>query len=416
MQGASDTTVDEDGVPRLAPGWEARGARLSPAEGFLLSRMDGSTSWHVLRQIAGMPPEEVDRCIEQWLAEGLVVLESGPPRNAEDAESDAGRDQPSPDPELDLPLDVQEQVLAFEPKLEGPYHQILGVTRDADQRDIKRAYFDLSKLFHPDRYFGRDIGPFAERLDRIFKKVAIAYELLMDPATRAEVERSMAAAPPADATPQMPLDASGAPRKLTKRETLDRLRRQFRIPPEILHERRSKARLFHEAARVARHQQKWNEAASSVRLAIAFDPWTDEYKEDFAAIQAEVNQLRAEELLEEANGAIDSRSAAQALKLLEEAMGYRPSDAEVHARAAHAACEMQDFERAHEYAERACELAPGLAAHQLVRARSLRGQGLRLKAKAALEEAIVLEPGNEEVKEELRRLRKVPVRARGGKP
>ena len=66
MQGASDTTVDEDGVPRLAPGWEARGAGLSPAEGFLLSRIDGSTSWRVLRQIAGVSPEEVDRIV--WAA------------------------------------------------------------------------------------------------------------------------------------------------------------------------------------------------------------------------------------------------------------------------------------------------------------------------------------------------------------
>lgn len=417
MQGASDTTVDEDGVPRLAPGWEARGARLSPAEGFLLSRIDGSTSWRVLRQIAGVSPEEVDRCIEQWVAEGLVVLESGPPCNGAELKSGAGGGAPSLDPWLDLAVDVQEQVLAFEQKLERPYHEILGVARDADERDIKRAYFELSRRFHPDRYFGRNLGPFAARLDRIFKKVAIAYELLMDPATRAEVERSMASTPPPDqAPPAPPTDASGAPRKLTKRETLDRLRRQFRIPEEILNERRSKARLFHEAARVSCHQHKWNEAASSIRLAIAFDPWTDEYKEDFASIQAEVNQLRAAELLEEASGAIDSRSAAQALKLLEEAMGYRPSDPNVHARAAHVACEMQDYERAHEYAERACELAPGAAAHHLVRARSLRGQGLRQKAKAALQEASRLEPDNEEVKEEFRRFRKAPARARGGKP
>jgi curved DNA-binding protein CbpA len=413
MQGASETIGDRDRVPRLAPGWQERGAGLSPAEGFLLSRIDGSTSWRVLREIAGLPPEEVDRCLERWLAEGLVVMESGRGRNGRAAP----RKDAEVDPSLQIPVEIQEQVLAFEQELDAPYHQLLGVGRDADERAIKRAYFDLSKRFHPDRYFGREIGGFAGRLDRIFKKIVIAYELLMDPATRSEIERSMASAPPAARRERPPPpDPSAPPRKPSRREMLERLRRQFRIPEKVLTERRFKARQFHEAARVSRHQQRWNEAASSIRLAIAFDPWTDEYKEDFAEIQAEVNQLRAARLVEEASGALDSRAAAQALRLLEEAMGYRPGDADVHARAAHVACEVPDYERAREYAERACELAPDVAGHHLLRARALRASGLREKAKAALEEAGRLEPGNEEVKEELRRLRRAPARARGGKP
>jgi curved DNA-binding protein CbpA len=417
MQGASDTLAEEDRVPRLATGWETQVARLSPQEGFLLSRIDGYTPWGVLRQIGGVPPEVVDRCLERWVAEGLLDVEEARPRNGSAAGACAGSADSgcaAIDPSLELPVDIQEQILAFDQKLEGAsYFEILGVSREADVRAVKRAYFELSKLFHPDRYFGRRTGDFAPRLDRIFKKVAIAYELLMDPTTRSEVERSLAAAPP----PPEPRveDPSAPPRKLTKRETLDRLRRQFRIPEKILAERRFKARQFNEAARVSRHQQKWNEAASSIRLAIAFDPWTDEYKEDFAQIQAEVNQLRAAKLLEEASGAMDSSSAHKALQLLEEAMGYRPGDAEVHVQAARVACEIGDFERANEYAERACELAPDSASYMAVLARSQRGQGLRQKAKKTLEAASKLDPHDEVVGAELRRLRKSSAPATGGK-
>ena len=429
MQGGSGKAGQEDKVPRLAPGWETRGGGLSPEEGFLLSRIDGATSWHVLRQIAGLPPEQVDRCLERWLKEGLVELEAG--RSANGQSSALGGpttrvpaapvDSGQVDPSLEIDVEVQEKVLAFEATLERSYYEILGVARDADDRAIKRAYFQLSKIFHPDRYFGREVGDFAPRLDRVFKKVALAYELLMDPTTRAEIERTMPAPPPPEPEPEpTPAEppAAGAtppPRKPTRREMLDRLRRQFRIPEKILTERRFKAKQFAEAAKVSGYQRKWKDAAASIRLAIAFDPWNDDYKETFAGIQVEVNQLRAAELQERANGAMDARAANEALRLYEEAMGYRPVDATIHAKAAEVACEVESFERALEYAERACELAPEVPAHQLVLARALRGQGLRTKALKVLEEARERYPGSTEILEELKRYRQRPGAASGGK-
>ena len=246
-----------------------------------------------------------------------------PPRTVvSDAEAQPG----GIDESLEIPVELQQRILDFEAKLERPYHEILGVGRDADERAIKRAYFKLSKDFHPDRYFGREIGTFAARLDRIFKKVALAYELLMDPTTRAEIEQAMPSAAPEPATADEPAGAAAPPRKLGKREMLERLRRQFRIPEKILAERRFKARQFCDAARVAQHKGSWNEAASCIRLAIAFDPWTDEYKEAFGEVLAQVNRLRAAELFEQARGAWDERSGREALRLFEEAIHYRPSD------------------------------------------------------------------------------------------
>jgi tetratricopeptide (TPR) repeat protein len=205
----------------------------------------------------------------------------------------------------------------------------------------------------------------------------------MDPTTRAEIEHAMPFEPP-EPVAQESASAAAPPRKLGKREMLERLRRQFRIPEKILTERRFKARQFYDAARVAQHKGSWNEAASCIRLAIAFDPWTDEYKEAFAEVIAEVNRLRAAELFEEAKGAWDGRSGREVLRLFEEAIHYRPSDPEIHDRAAQVALEIEDLERAREYAERACELAPEVAAYHLTRGRVLRGQGLRERAREAL--------------------------------
>ena len=426
MHGAVEKRAEEQRVPQLVPGWEQKAGQLSPEEGFLLSRIDGHTSWEMLQRIGGIEPERVDRCLERWLAEGLVTIEgygslqqgeecSQPPLRPVVSEGEAQHGDI--DESLDIPVELQQRILDFEAKLEQPYHEILGVGRDSDERAIKRAYFKLSKDFHPDRYFGRDVGTFAARLDRIFKKVALAYELLMDPTTRAEIEQAMPPAPPEPPEParQEPASAAAPPRKLSKREMLERLRRQVRIPEKILVERRFKAKQFCDAARVAQHKGRWNEAASCIRLAIALDPWANEYKEAFGEVLAQVNRLRAAELFEQARGAWDESSGREALRLFEEAIHYRPSDAETHDGAAQVALEIENLERAREYAERACELAPEVAAYHLTRGRVLRSQGLREKALEAFETASKLDPDDSTARKELKRLRKQPEPRSGGK-
>ena len=306
------------------------------------------------------------------------------------------------EPGIDLPEDLQRRILDFDNGLDRPYHLILGVSLDADARQIKRAYFALSKDFHPDRYFRREIGGFGERLERIFKKVVEAYELLSDPSTREELRRSMSAPPPADQATE-----TAAPSELSrKRAVLDRLRNHFRIPEKILTERRYKARQFFQSAMIAARRENWKEAAASVKLAIAFDPWNDEYKGGFARVQTEVHQLRAEELLAKAKDSWDDKSHAEALHLLEEVLHYRPTDAHVNERAALTAVALNDLDKAREYAENACELEPDSAAYQRTFGMVLRRAGLKDKAIAAFETALRLEPGDAEASEQLEAMRR----------
>ena len=125
------------------------------------------------------------------------------------------------DSSLDIAPELQAQILEFEESLDKPYFELLDVPRDADSKQIKRAYFSLSKVYHPDRYFRARLGDYSVRLERIFRKLVEAYELLSDPITRAEIERTLAPMPePEPVAEESEADAATKwklpPRKLTK--------------------------------------------------------------------------------------------------------------------------------------------------------------------------------------------------------
>src|SRR3989304_155512 len=62
------------------------------------------------------------------------------------------------------------------------YYQIMGVKRDATQDDIKRAYRQLARKYHP------DVSKQADAEAR-FKELGEAYEVLKDPEKRAAYDQ-----------------------------------------------------------------------------------------------------------------------------------------------------------------------------------------------------------------------------------
>lgn len=397
-------------IPRLAPGCDPARLSLTPAEGYLLSRIDGATPLALLRQIAALPPAHVDRCLELWVKEGVVEwgrpgahpaagttqLQAPPASGAS-----PGALAPGIDPTLDLPVEMQQRVIEFEALLSQPYHEILGVAPDADPKTIKQAYFGLSKQFHPDRYFRRNLGPYAVRVETIFKKVLEAYELLTDPATRAEVQRNLVAADAAAAAAAasaLARDPAAARRLRARMTGLTRHHHAFE-------ERKRKAKTFFESGMAAFKKERWLEAAGSVRLAIAFDPQNDAYKSSFADVQRKAHEERARALLKEADGAYQLNDYRDAFRLYEEALHYRPFDAELSAKTGRLAWKLGgDLRKAKDYSMAACELEPENAAYRRTLGQIYKAAGLMANAKRELQAAVRLDPSDAEARLELKTL------------
>jgi curved DNA-binding protein CbpA len=376
----------------------------------LLSRIDGTTPLALLRQIAALPAADVDRCLERWAKDGLVVWNgtpaaanpAAPPPAAAVAPKRPAPPSPGIDPSLDLPVDVQELVIAFEARLVRPYHEILGVDAKADPKLIKQAYFGLSKQFHPDRYFRRNLGPYAARIETIFKKVLEAYELLSDPATRAEVQRDLGAgagaaadAPPAGVPPA---DAAATRRLRARLTSLVRHRRAYE-------ERKRKAKGFFESGMAAFKKERWLEAAGSVRLAIAFDPDNEAYRGSFSDVQRRAHEERARTLRKEADGCYELGDYREALRLYEEALHYRAFDAELSHKTGRLAWKLgTDLRKAKEYAMAACELAPDQPLYRRTLGQIYKAAGLAANARRELQAALRLDPNDAEARQELKTL------------
>jgi curved DNA-binding protein len=63
------------------------------------------------------------------------------------------------------------------------YYDILGLDRDASERDIKQAFRRLARQWHP------DVNPDDDRAEEKFKEINEAYDVLSDPDKRAKYDR-----------------------------------------------------------------------------------------------------------------------------------------------------------------------------------------------------------------------------------
>jgi len=151
------------------------------------------------------PPEGLDvldtrRVLYALLATGLLKFGEKP-----------NRDTSSPGPRMAGPLDTQAprlslsesemdaESLAFRKEVKEKalamasqnYFEMLGVDRDADQVAIRKAFFELAKKFHPDKFSTPALNDLRELTEYIFTNISEAHSCLSNPDTCDEYKRRL---------------------------------------------------------------------------------------------------------------------------------------------------------------------------------------------------------------------------------
>ena len=74
------------------------------------------------------------------------------------------------------------------PVLDRDAYEILGVPKDVNDADLKKAYRKLARKYHP------DVNPDNKEAEKKFKEISAAYDILSSPEKRAEYDQMGAAA------------------------------------------------------------------------------------------------------------------------------------------------------------------------------------------------------------------------------
>jgi curved DNA-binding protein CbpA len=88
------------------------------------------------------------------------------------------------------------------------YYQVFRVSENADRKTIRDAYFALSKQFHPDAFYGRNLGRYGPLLDEIFRDLTQAYDTLSNKQQRAEYDLSLGLSPSRTLDPPPALEST----------------------------------------------------------------------------------------------------------------------------------------------------------------------------------------------------------------
>ena len=175
---------------------------LTPQEAYLLSRIDGNLDLDSLLKIGGPSRGATGKTlysllscgIVEWRKEGAVAQEPG--GGFERLNVEVASQGSSAVPASDRAPGHAELVKNTYRRIDWLTHyELLGVPPSANQEQIGQAYFERSRLFHPDLRHREDLTGLEKELTTVFERMKAGYETLSDPARRAAYDNTLAEDP-----------------------------------------------------------------------------------------------------------------------------------------------------------------------------------------------------------------------------
>jgi hypothetical protein len=200
---------------------------LTPTDGFVLSRVDGTLSARELIDLIPLPPENTERSLLGLLCTGAVdvaadrpterraSLPSTPaaapperpptpvPAPARATTPAAARPRPAPAPSAvpaepsssspgRSPEEVRRLILETHASLlQRDHFELLGVTPEASLVELRAAYARLARVLHPDACRDAVLAGVDDERNAVFLRVCQAYETLREPEARAAYEQDL---------------------------------------------------------------------------------------------------------------------------------------------------------------------------------------------------------------------------------
>jgi curved DNA-binding protein CbpA len=292
---------------------------------------------------------------------------------------------------IDLDADRKKEILSLERALDQLNHfEVLGLRPGASSAEVKKAYHEASRRYHPDRYFGKDLGTFRTRVERIFKVVHESYAVLIDPQRRAEYET---------AHPDLATKAAKADNLKTPEDAQRGAERRARFARHPYLTRLTKVHELLASGKRSLASGDFSKAYTDLHLASQLDPKNREVPDLILKVRHRHEQIRAADELQRGQAAEKAGDLELATKGYVSAANLDRKSAPAAYKAAMLLRQAgQDPKEARALAQRAVDLEPDKADHRFLLASILESAGLAKLANRHREEGIKLNPNHPEAK------------------
>jgi len=302
-------------------------------------------------------------------------------------------------------------------------YEMLLLPRSADPAAIKKAYYKLSKEFHPDKFYRKNLGPYKEKLEVIFNKVNEAYRVLSDVGARAEYDQLVFGTEGRDAATQSKATQTVdfVPRSERTKEAARQAKAGIRqrggpkkkVAPKFL--QKFQKELAHKIARAKQHLEKgeqalergqFAEAAAELQMAMTLDPRNTKAKILFKRAQGSSRDQKAEAYFRKAKEVLLAEDVRTAAELMQQAVDCKPTRGKYYNGFGRLINDNTSQQRvALELLRKAVELEPRNVDYTMDLAQAYDELGMKTNAVRAYERVLKVDPKRSAAAKALRKLK-----------
>jgi curved DNA-binding protein CbpA len=205
--------ISDEDIPLLCEGTDIMEFDVTPEEGYILGRIDGSSNVVMLLESSGLGRDKTKEIINSLVEKNVIIFKETQYRPDAEVKSDSDTEKNKTEKTLKgqndivtasdikkIKLALRKQKLPKGEKLKKliedvfshleqfSYYDLLGVNTKTEPKKIKKAYLIRTKSFHPDRFYRSVDEEFKKKIQELFKQVNKGYKILSDPESKEEYD------------------------------------------------------------------------------------------------------------------------------------------------------------------------------------------------------------------------------------
>lgn len=335
----------------------------------------------------------------------------------------------------------RKELLRMQSLLEvGDYATLFSMGKAASKGDLRKSYYELSRRFHPDRFYRKDLGNDTELIEDVFAGINLAYEEAgkrldsgseveaPDGAPKRKRRRPAPKAPEAEkAVPESEhghsvswnteeAKARAEEARFRAAQAKRRKRKKKTAGPQVpaaveqfkqrMLDRLRKAKAHYRTGQAAMGEENWSKASSSFYLATQFDPRNAKFKVAFEEANGNAKRAQADQIVALGENAEQYGSIREAVAHYARAVELSPDHAKPYFKLGKALRRIDEQDRgAIEHLRTAVTRAPRILEYRLELAHAYEANGLNRNANREFLAAQRIDGGSEEAKAGVKRTR-----------